>query len=154
MDLALGIGFWLTTTVYGGALVAFAILLNARRLIADGHAEHVIRVWRAWGPGQGITLGALILIAAVRYYLEMGGFSWPLESLGQQLTAAAHATFLVLWASSFHAEIWTLEPCRKHDKDGVIDDRAAYEACASKVARQVAFNALLFLVVGALLVAA
>ena len=153
MEVALGIAFWLATTVYGGGLVAFAILLAARRLVADGGAEHVVRVWRAWGPGQGLALGALILVGAVRYYLEMGSFTWPLDTLEGQLTAAAHATFLVLWASSFHAEIWTLEPCRKLDQDGQITDRPAYEACAGRVARQVGFNALLFCVVGGLLLA-
>lgn len=153
MEAALGIAFWLASTVYGGALVGFAILLNARKLVVDGGAEHVVRVWRAWGPGQGLSLGLLILTGAVGYYLETGGFSWPTDTLEQQLTAGAHATFLVLWASSFHAEIWTLEPCRKLDQGGVISDRAAYEATASKVAKQVAFNALLFCIVGALLVA-
>ncbi len=154
MDVALGIGFWIAATVYGGALFAFAILLNARRLVADGGAEHVVRVWWAWGPGQGLSLGLLILLGAVRYYLEVGGFSWPLETQPQQLTAAAHVVFLVMWGSSFHAEIWTLEPCRKLDHQGAVTDRPAYEAAAGAVARQVTFNALLFCAVGILLLLA
>lgn len=154
MDLLLSIGFWLAATVHGGGLIAFAILLTGRGLVHDGRSENVLRVMRAWGPGHGISLGALIFLGAVQYFLATGGFSWPLLEAGQRLTAAAHVVFLVYWASSFHLEIWTLEPSRKFDSGEAITDRNAYEACALRVTAQQWVNALLFVLTGGLLLAA
>ncbi len=149
--LLLNIGFWLATTLYGGSLMAFALLLAARSRVADGQPQHVVRVWRAWGPGLGLSMGALILFGVSGYWLDHGAFVWPLDTTPQVLTAVAHGLFLVLWASSFHLEIWTLDPTRKLDVDGQITDPAAYEACTGRVTRQAWLNAALFVAIGVLL---
>ncbi len=149
--LLLNIAFWLATTLYGGSLLAFVFLLAARSRVADGQPQHVLRVWRAWGPGLGLSMGALICFGVAGYWLDHGAFVWPLDTQPQVLTALAHGLFLLLWASSFHLEIWTLDPARKLDVDGQITDPAAYQACANKVTVQAGLNAALFVAIGVLL---
>lgn len=145
---------WLGVTVYGGSLVAFAVLLSARRHLAPLASEHVVRVFRAWGAGFGLSMGALIFSGLALHWLTVGSFTWPLDTPAQRLSAAADAVFLLLWFSSFHLEIWTLDPARKLDRDGQIVDRAAYEGCVGRVTAQAWVNVGLFVVVGVLSVAA
>ncbi|MCB9791908.1 MAG: hypothetical protein H6741_04200 [Alphaproteobacteria bacterium] len=154
METALAAVHWLAVSIYGGSLFAFAVLLAMRQRLSPLSSEDVVRAWRAWGPGLGLSMGTLILTGVLMHYLRVGGFTWPTDTPAQQLRAGADALFLLLWFSSFHLEIWTLDPCRKLDKDGEITDRAAYEATASKVTRQAWFNVLIFVAVGAMSVAA
>ncbi len=137
-------------TLYAGSVAAFCLLLLARKRVADGASERVIRVFRAWGPGQGIAMGALILGNAGLYYLEKGGFHWSFDTPADVLVAIQHGVFLLLWASSFHLEIWTLEPCRKFDIDGQVSDRVAYERAARRVSFQIGLNLLLIMACGGL----
>jgi uncharacterized membrane protein len=151
MDFLFASLHWLGFTVYGGSLIAFALLMLAARLLDPVEIEKVMRVWRYWGAGLGVSMGALIFGGLARYYQLNGGFSWPLDTTAQQLTAAKHAAFLLLWASSFHLEIWTLEPLRKLERAG---DPGPWDAAAARVTRQATFNAVLFVVVGLLALAA
>lgn len=150
IDLFFSALHWLGATVYGGSLVAFSLLLAMRSLIVGEHSEGVMRVFRAWGPGLGLSMGALILGGAVMHFRTHGGFVWPTDTLSQQLTVAQHLVFLLLWASSFHLEIWTLDPVRKLSPEHQVGDRNAYEAACSKATKQALFNATLFLVCGTL----
>lgn len=154
MDVALTILHWLATTLYGGSLCAFAVLLILRRRLAPLTSEAVVRAWRAWGAGLGLSMGTLILSGLLLRWRLHGGFEWPTDTVGDQLRAASSLLFLVLWFSSFHLEIWTLDPCRKLDSKGEITDRVAYERAADQVSRQAVFNGILFLIVGALSLAA
>ncbi|MCP4919104.1 MAG: hypothetical protein GY913_19540 [Proteobacteria bacterium] len=154
MDLLLSIGFWLVATLHGGGLIAFAILMAARGMVHDGRSENVVRVLRAWGPGHGLSLGALIFFGALQFFLAHDGFTWPVVEDADRLTAAAHIVFLVYWASSFHLEIWTLQPSRTHDDGTKVTDRTAYETCATRATAQQWVNVLLFVLAGGLLVAA
>lgn len=147
---ALRLLHWAGVTVYGGSLVAFAALLLARRHLAPLDTVAIVRTWRAWGAGLGLSLGALIFSGLALHYLDRGAFTWPTVSLQDKLFAAKNLIFLVLWFSSFHLEIWTLDPARKLDGPEGVRDAAAYEACARRVALQAAANAGLFLLVGAL----
>jgi len=126
--------------------------MAASRALEPVDARVVMRAWRYWGAILGVSMGSLILGGLGSYYLMSGAFSWPLDTLAQQLTAAKHAIFLVLWFSSFHLEIWTLEPLRKLDPDG--PDAEAWRAAARRVSTQAGFNALLFVAVGLLALAA
>jgi len=126
--------------------------MAASRALEPVDARVVMRAWRYWGAILGVSMGSLILGGLGHYYLSNGAFSWPLETAQQQLTAAKHGLFLLLWFSSFHLEIWTLEPLRKLDPDG--PDAAAWQATAHKVTAQAGFNAALFVVIGFLALAA
>jgi len=99
-------------------------------------------------------MGALFFSGALLHALTRGGFIWPMQTTADALKAAADVTFLALWFSSFHLEIWTLDPCRKLDSGGEISDREAYEAAADKVTTQAWVNVTLFALVGVLSVVA
>lgn len=143
---------WLGVTIYGGGLLGFAALMLASRLLEPIDLRVVMRAWRYWGAILGLSMGGLILGGLGGYYLEHGAFTWPLDTAAQRLIAAKHAVFLVLWFSSFHLEIWTLEPLRRLDPDG--PDAAGWAAAARRVTAQATLNALLFLAVGLLALAA
>ena len=136
--------------VHGGGLVIFAILLQFRHQLSHLREEDVVRVYRAWGMGNGISLGLLILASAWTYTGRVnpgasGLDAWALPR--NPIDLAQLIDFLALWVSYAWLEIWTLEPCRLLDRDGVITDRAAYSAAAQRVAWHLAVNALLFVVV-------
>ncbi len=141
---------WVTTALYGGSLTAFAALVSMRHRLSPLRPEDVMRTFRAWGAGLGLSMGALILTGLLHRFLDDDGFSWPAETPEDGLRRAKAILFLILWASAFHLEIWTLEPCRKLDQDGVIQDVAAYEATARRVTAQLWLNVALFWVIGAL----
>jgi hypothetical protein len=138
---------------HGGGLVVFAILLNARRAMQHVRDEDVVRVYRAWGAGSGLSLGALIFSSAWLYATTVNpgqglpdAFALPTDD---PLTVARVGLFGALWVSYVVLEIWTLDPCRSLDKGDIVD-RAAYAAATNRVARHLAFNAALFCVVVAL----
>ena len=134
-------------TVYAGSVVAFAVLMLFRARL--GPSERVVRVFQAWATGQGLAMGALILGNAGLYYLRRGAFEWSFDTPAAVATAVQHGLFVALWVSSFHLEIWTLDPCRLLDKDDAVSDRAAYEKAAGRVTLQLVLNvALLALCAG------
>ena len=141
---------WLGATIYGGSLIAFSLLLVIRHLIVGEHSNDVMGIFRAWGPGLGLSMGALILGGAVTHFRIHGAFVWPTNTLPQQLIVAQHLVFLILWASSFHLEIWTLDPVRKLEGSTGIQDPANYERACASATRQALFNAVLFLICGSL----
>jgi hypothetical protein len=140
----------LATMVHGGALVAFALLINLRRAIPKVADEDVIRVYRAFGGGFGLSLGALILANVFRWWRDLGGdrglpdaFAIPWDDT---LTVARLFVFGAFWVSYIWLEIWTLDPCRLLD-NGTIQDRPAYTAATGRVATHIAIHAGLFVAV-------
>lgn len=136
--------------VHGGALVAFALLLVFRRAIPNVRDEDVVRVFRAFGAGIGLSLGVLIFASIWRWATTINpgkglpdAFAVPWDDT---LTVARLFAFVALWVSYVALEIWTLEPCRLLDR-GDIADRPAYAAATSRVAAHLAVNAALFCVV-------
>jgi len=138
---------WLGVAAYGGSLIAFALMMLSARLLGAPDLRLAVRAWQAWGPGLGLSMGLLIFSGLGLYYLQMGAFTWPMETAAQKLTAAKHGIFLALWASSFQLEIWTMEPLRKADREG---DEATWAACAPRVSNQALVHAALFVAVGVL----
>lgn len=143
----------LSGMVHGGALVAFALLLNFRWAIPHVRDEDAVRVYRAFGAGFGLSLAVLIFSAiwlwATELYPGKGlpdAFTIPWD---EPLTVARLGLFFALWVSYVLLEIWTLEPCRLLDR-GEITDRPAYAAATSRVARHLALNALLFVAIASL----
>lgn len=153
-ELLLSVLQWVGACAYGGSLLAFAILILVRETVAGPDTERVVRIFQAWGPGLGLSMAALVYSSVGLYWLQHDfSFSWPLDTLPQQLTLASHLTFLALWASSFHLEIWTLDPVRKLDAAG-LSDRQGYEAAVRTVNIQMWVNVSLFLTAGCLLLLA
>ncbi len=137
----------LAAMVHGGALVAFALLINLRRAIPRVRDEDVIRVYRAFGGGFGLSLGVLIFANIWRWWRDLGGdrglpdaFSIPWD---EPLTVARLFTFGAFWVSYVWLEIWTLDPCRLLD-GGEIADRPGYTRAVDRVAVHIAINAALF----------
>lgn len=135
----------LAATVHGGSLISFALLMLFRARIGGDAA--VVRVYRAWGPGLGLSLGLFWLSLA---WVWPGRINPGADTLlarfavPMTLDGAALACLLVYWVNYVALEIWTLEPCRLLDKEGVISDEAAYAHTASRVALHLGANALLF----------
>ena len=138
---------WTGVLLYGGPLVAFAVMLPLTKLIKGVRPWHLDRVYRAWGSGFGLGLGAIFLGGLVRYFLSHGGFIWGVETIGERLTVAKHVVFLLLWVSYTILEIWTMEPLRKQDAgEGVLNEQA-YMKARAHVVKHTALNAVLFLLV-------
>ena len=133
--------------LYGVSLTVFTVLLCASFFGGMGDPRATMRRFQAWGPGLGLSMGALILGGLATYWLQHGSFTWPLDTPAQQLVAAKHAIFLVLWVSAFHLEIWTLDPVRKISSGQIEGD---YDAAARKVTLQAVFNTGLVWVVAGL----
>lgn len=139
--------------VHGGGLIAFAFLLNFRGAMKNVRDCDVIRVYRGFGAGFGLSLGVLVFASAWRFREVVGGgrglpdaFTPPWD---EPLTVLRLALFGAVWVSYAVLEVWTLEPCRLLDRDGVTDP-VAYAAATDRVARHVALNAALFAAVVAL----
>lgn len=137
----------LAAMVHGGALIAFALLINLRHAIPRVTDEDVIRVYRAFGGGFGVSLGVLIFSNVWMWWRDLGGdrgmpdaFSVPWDDT---LTVARLFTFGAFWVSYVWLEIWTLDPLRLLDA-GEIKDRAAYTRSVNRVATHIAVNAVLF----------
>ncbi len=140
--------------VYGGSVIAFAVLLSVARRLESFDEVSVLDVYRAWGSGLGLAMGALIFGGLGAWYLQHGGFVWPLASEADQLSAVKLALFLVLWVSSFHLEIWTLEGIRKLQSQGSVSDPEAWGKAFDRVVSQLSVNAVLVVLIGAIGVAA
>lgn len=133
--------------LYGGPLVAFTILITLAGTMPHMKQWDLVRSYRAWGPGLGISLGISIFGMLAGYWLENGAFSWGWESIEDQQVLLAWLTFLVMWASNLKLEVWTLEPLRKLDIDGVVSDEAAYAAGTARLLRHMWFHAALIVAV-------
>ena len=120
--------------LYMGPMLAFTAILFGVRVAPYVRTEDAVRVYRAWGPGFGFSLGAWVLGMLATRYLETGAFTWPLGSTAQILDTAGWLAFFLLWANNCRLEVWTLDPVRKLDKtdEGVVD-RPAYEAAVRRL---------------------
>jgi hypothetical protein len=135
--------------LYGGPLVAFTVLITARSAIPHMKAWDLVRSYRAWGPGLGISLGVSIFGMLTAYYLEHGSFSWGWSSPEEVQILAAWLTFFVLWVSNLKLEVWTLEPLRRLDRGGIVSDEAAYQTATGRLLRHMWLHAVLILAVSA-----
>ena len=143
----------LGVVVYGGSVIAFALLLSLAARIERLDERAVMGVFRAWGSGFGLSMGTLIFGGLGAWYLQHGGFGWDLGTESDQISAFKLGLFTVLWASSFVLEIWTLEPIRKLGPSGA-EDAEAWRGAYGRVVSQLSVNAVLVAVIGALGVAA
>lgn len=143
-------GLALGGTVHAGGVILFAILFAGRGRIPHVRTEDLVRVYRSFGGGFGISLG-ITVFSAVALWPEAvnpgAGVpdAWALrwDTPEMRLLSARAVLFFTYWVNYIILEIWTLDDCRLLDSSGVVADRAAYEAAAARVGRHLAFNALL-----------
>jgi len=145
---------WLALTLrdlgfllYGGPLIAFAVLIALAPRIPGLAPEAAVRTFRAWGPGLGLALGATILGALSARWLEHGTFSWSTETHAARLDLASWLAFLALWVSNIKLEVWTLQPLRSLDPPDGITDAADYRAATRSLTRHLGVHAALVVVV-------
>ncbi len=140
----------LGVVVYGGSVIAFAVLLGLAPRLERLDERAVMGVFRAWGSGLGLSMGALIFGGLGAWYLQHGGLTWDAGTESDLISLFKLGFFVVLWASSFVLEIWTLDPIRKPSSA----DSEAWRRAYGRVVSQLSINALLVVVIGALGVAA
>ena len=105
--------------VYGGGIFAFALLSLLSARLGGPSTALILRVYRAFGPGLGLGLGATVLGALTFHYGTVGAFTWGAEAAtGGAVGFASWLVFFGIWASNIQLEVWTLEPLRKLDPDG------------------------------------
>ena len=122
--------------LYAGPLVVFALLLPLAPRTMKLEPWQLDRVWRAWAPGSGMALGALILGGLARYWLLQGGFEWSVERAVDRIFLAKHLIFFVLWVEYAFTEIWVAEPLRKLDPGpDAPGDMAAYSRARARLIR-------------------
>jgi hypothetical protein len=129
--------------VYGGSLLAMTILIGCARagVIPYIRLEDAVRVYRAWGPGLGLSMGAIVFFGLSHHYLGTGAFHWPLDAA----TTPAWVVLFLAWVSNLRLEVWTLDPLRKLDGEGGVGDTAAYrEAAGTLLGHLVAQDLLIF----------
>ena len=140
------IGFLL----YAGPMVAFTILIAVADRIPHVRPWDIVRTYRAWGAGLGLSLGACVFGGLTKYYLENGEFIWRCDSPASQKVCLAFVAFGVMWAHNIRLEIWTLEPLRKLDKEGEVTDPEAYRAATKRFSKNQIAHAGLCLIVAVL----
>ncbi len=122
--------------LYAGPLLAFALLLPLAGRLEGLEPWQLDRAWRAWGPGSGLAMGALILGGFLRFYLLQGGFTWGAETAFQKVFLAKHLIFVVLWVEYTYTEIWVAEPLRKLDPGPEAPaDMPAYQRARMRLLR-------------------
>jgi len=134
--------------LYGGPLLAFAILLACGDRIHGLRAWHLDRIWRAWGPGSGLALAVLILGGVLRYWSLGHAFSWNLQDPVGRGFLLKHLLFLALWVDYTVTEIWVAEPLRRLDPGpGDPPDPGAYLAARPRLLRHVWVSAGILLAI-------
>jgi len=136
---------WLGVLLYGGPLLASALLMPLAGRLRGLAPWHVDRLWRAWAPGSGVGLGLAFFAGLLLHRLRVGGFAWAWDAPSERLVLVSHLVFLVLWVSYTVLEVWRAEPLRRLDGTAGIEDEGAYLAARKPVVRHVVLNALLLL---------
>ena len=127
-----GIGLLL----YGGPLLAFAVLLPLGSRIKGLSAWQVDRLWRAWAPGSGLAMAVLILGGVVRYFGLVGDLAWWPSEPVQRVFLVKHGLFLLVWVNYLVTEVWIAEPLRRLDPGpDAPADLPAYHAARRRLIR-------------------
>ena len=129
--------------LYAGPMVMWAILMCTSGRLHDLSPVTIGRIFRSWGPGFGLSMGALVSGALVLRWMETNTFAWTVDTPIGALDSFAWSTLFLLWVSNIKLEIWTLDPIRKLDDGHQISDEEAYRSASSKLTRHLAIHALL-----------
>lgn len=131
--------------LYVGPMVAFTVLIAMHRRLRPMQPWDVVRTYRAWGAGLGLSMGAWVLGLLLGYYIDQGAFVWRFDSPTARWTTARFLVFLALWAWNLRVEVWSLEPLRRLDQDGVVADPGSYAAATARLVRDMALQSVLCL---------
>lgn len=150
----------LAGTVHGGALAVFALLLIFRSKIPHVRDEDIVRIYRAFGGGMGVSLGVFIGTELFRHVTGLnaglplpGAMALHWETANEAMLSSKLLLLFVAWVSYIHLEVWTMEPARQLDQAGHISRPDAYADATVRITRQLSFNAVCFtaiLVIGSL----
>ncbi len=94
-------------------------------------------------------MGAIVFGGAGLHYGAAGGFGFP-DTLASSQLPTKYGIFAVLWVSSFHLEIWTLQGVRSIDPTSelqVSEVSQDYNQAASRVSNQLIFNSALLIAI-------
>ncbi len=136
--------------VHAGGIATFALLAALSGRVGGPDTAHVLRTYRAFGPGLGLSLGLTIFAALVAHYGTAGGFVWSTSAeTGGWPGLLAWIVFLVAWVSNIRLEVWTLEPIRKLDPHGTgqSTNAAALDRATQSVTRHLGIQAGLWALV-------
>ncbi len=135
----------LTSSVYGGTVITFALLVALYPHLTGRSRLEVASMWRAVGPVLGVSMGLWVLGLLGGRYLQAGEITWGWTTAEARYDLTHWLVFGVLWLSSFVLEIWTNEPLRAAvSKDtGQLTDRALFDGGFARVRLHLGFNALL-----------
>ena len=140
----------LSLTIHAGALLVFAILLNLRAKIPHVRDQDLVRVFRSFGAGIGLSLGALVPAEIYRHCTQLnpevalpGALALHFDSAANTAWSLRAIALFALWMSYIYLEVWTIEPTRRLDQNGAVADSAAYSAATNRVASHLAVNASL-----------
>jgi hypothetical protein len=111
---------WLTSTVYGGTVVTFAVLFPLYPRLAGRPRVELTRVYRAAGPVLGLSLGGWVLGLVGGRFVETGTIGWAWDTPAAQLDLGVWLVFAVLWFSNLVLEIWTIDPLRAAVDDATL----------------------------------
>ncbi|MEC7947740.1 MAG: hypothetical protein VX265_09250, partial [Myxococcota bacterium] len=118
---------WLALTLrdlgfllYGGPLIAFAVVISLSSRIPGLSPWAAVRTFRAWGPGLGLSLGAAVAGGLAAHWLAHGSFTWAWDTPRAQVELAAWLAFFAVWVSNIRLEVWTLHSLRALDADGEV----------------------------------
>lgn len=131
--------------LYAGPMVAFTVLVGLSGRLPHLRRWDVVRTYRAWGAGLGLAMGAWVLGLALRHYLARGAFTWAADTPQARLYLASQLVFLAAWIWNVRVEVWSLEPLRRLDRAGQVDDPAAYATATATLARDMALQSALVL---------
>lgn len=143
--------------VHGGGVVAFALLLNLRSRMSNVPDEMLIRVYRAWGAGNGLSMALWVYGTVIRWPGSIQpdkplpwAFSPNFSTYTGTLASVSGGLLALLWVSYILLEIWTLDDCRLTDQNGEITDRPRFDRAFANVTRHIAFNALIVVAIAVL----
>ena len=94
-------------------------------------------------------MGAIILGGAGLHYGAAGGFGFP-DTLASSQLPTKYGIFAVLWMSSFHLEIWTLQGVRSIDPTCALQQSEVtpdYIQAVARVSNQLLFNTALLIAI-------
>jgi hypothetical protein len=126
--------------LYAGPFIAFTALLCCERHLRPLATRDLLRCYRSWGAGLGISLGVCIFSALLGYYLEHGSFQIPSQVRTDQVFAAGIFFGFLMWVSNIKLEVWTLDPLRKLDES---PDTEAYQSAVHRLRSHMIFHSIL-----------
>lgn len=128
--------------VYSAVVVLFAFYVAICRFREGSNTLIALRRFRSFGIVIGLSMGAIFFGGVGLQYAPDGVFIFQVPEFSG-LMSLKYLVFLVLWISSFHLEIWTLQGIRSIDPDlNLLPSEIGqdYVAASNRVSNQLICN--------------